>query len=94
MRPFWARACAFSGGCLAVPKGKCCNVSRLFYYITMEKQIFTQEQAQEMYQTLCDFYDDFSHLNFKKMKKHSMIDYAYITGIGRLIEKIEKENLN
>ena len=60
----------------------------------MKKQHFTQKQAQEMYQILCDFYDDFCHLNFEKMKKRSMIDWAYITGIGRLIEKIEKENLN
>ena len=56
--------------------------------------MFSQAQAQEMYETLCDFHDDFKHLDFNKMKKYSMIDYAYISGIGRLVERIEKENLN
>lgn len=58
----------------------------------MEKQNFTQAQAQEMYQTLCDFYDDFAHIDFKKKKRYSMIDRAYITGIGCLINRINKEN--
>ena len=66
----------------------------LFFYIAMETQNFTQKQAQEMYQTLCDFYDDYAYIDFKKKKRYSIIDMAYITGIGCLINRIKKENMN
>ena len=94
MRPF-GRGLAYSfGGCFAVPDRGCVNVHASFFNITMETKKFTQKQAQEMYQTLCDFYDDFAHIDFKKKKRYSIIDMAYITGIGGLIKRIKKENMN
>lgn len=57
----------------------------------MKKQIFTQEQAHEMFESICHFNDDYSHVDFKKKKRKSIIDYAYITGFRRLEEKIDKE---
>ena len=60
----------------------------------MEKQNFTQEQAQEMFKSLSEIYDDYEAIGKERIKKSSMLDIAYYTGIGCLLKRIKKENMN
>lgn len=59
----------------------------------MEKQKFTQAQAQEMFKALSEIYDDYEAIGEAKIKKSSMLDIAYYTGIGCLLKRIRKENM-
>jgi len=57
----------------------------------MEKQIFTQEQAHEMFESICHFNDDFENISDEVLKKSPIIKMAYISGFRQLEEKIDKE---
>ena len=60
----------------------------------MPEQVFSQQQAQIMYETLYKMYDDYRAIGIKDMRKWSIMDSTYILGIRKLIEDINRENKN